>query len=247
MVIKENIPVVINSKQRLNPTDLSSNFTWTFNDDINRITEILIKSVQIPYSYYNVNATNNTLNINGVPVVIPHGNYTVFSIMSVLENAIDGVLGNNTTVSYSDITLKFTISSDINIQIFTDSNTVNSPLSILLGFRQDSVSATTLIGDSVVYLGGTNYINIVSSFITRPIHNKTIYRDNDYKDVLVSVPVNSIAGGIITYTPEAPVKLSYKFKINNNAVIDFRLEDEDGNILNLNGLDWSMQLFLVTE
>jgi hypothetical protein len=248
-LIKERIQAVINSKDRKNPlTEITSNFTWSFNKNINRVSEILIKSVQIPFSFYVINSTNNYFIINSTTITISNGNYTATSLILELINKINAGIGGNTVITYSSQTLKLTISNDNNIQIRAHNPGVtNSPLSKLLGFLVDSLSNTTIIADSAMNISGPNYISIDSQFLTRPIQNKTLYSDDNLQTSLLAVPVHTSFGDIITLEPNLPIRLNYKISINTSDIIDIKLLDEFGNIINLNGLDWAMQIIFITE
>jgi len=247
--IKERIQVVINSRNRLNPdTDSSSNFTWSYNEIINRITEIRLDSIQIPFMWYIINNTNNTLVVNGNDIVVSEGNYTATTIIPELINKIDAVIGNNTTITFSSITGKLTISGDNPIQIFADNPpTTNSPLASLLGFLENSSSALSITGDSTINISGPNYIRIVSDFLTKPINNKTIFSDDSLQNSLLVIPVHSSFGDIITHESDLPLRLSYKFTIRPSDIIDIKLIDEFNNIIDLNGQEWAAQMTFITE
>ena len=248
VLTKERIQAVVNSSDRLNPsTETTANFTWSFNEKVIRISEILIKSVQIPFSFYAINSTNNFMLVNGTTVTIDNGNYTATTLIPEVTSKIDAsAVGGTTTMTYSSQTLKFTIVHDSNIQI-TDNSSDTSPLATLLGYQTTSASATTIIADSVANLAGSNYICITSDILTAAIQHKTLYANDTLQSCLLPIPVNVNFGDIITLEPNLPIKLSYKIEIETTDIIDIKLVDEFNNTLDLNGLDWSMQIVFMTE
>lgn len=252
--IKERVRAVINSKDRLTPlTSSSGNFTYSFNRNINRITDVIIESVQIPYTFYSFNSSNNILRVNGSSITITAGNYTTSSLSAELKTKIDALITPDTcTVVFSFNTLKFTIDSSIAIQIGSPTSTVLaadslSTAAIALGFRETSPSDTSVTSDSVVKINGPNYLSLCSSLLTKPIYNKTVYANNTYNNVLLTFPVNTSPGGIIILEPNIPVKYSYKYEIKTSDIIDFQIKDDLGNILDFNGVDISIQLVFITE
>ncbi len=247
VLTKERVQAVVNSGARLNPlTETAGNFTWSFNEDVSRVTDILIKAVQIPFSFYAINANNNYMIINATTVTITSGNYTATSLIPELISKIDAAIGGVSTITYSTQTLKFTINHSANIQI-TDNTAGTSPLAAILGFSTTTATATTHTADQVANISGPNYLRIVSTFLTKPIHHKTLYTDDTLSTTLLVIPVHAGYGDIITTEPNIPVRLSYKLSILSSDVIDITLKDEFDNVVDLNGLDWSMQIVFLTE
>lgn len=262
---RERVQVVINSQRRLNTsgTETSTNFTYRLNRTFSRITEIVIQSIQFPYTFYSINDTNNKLRITrgtAKTVVIPPGNYnatTMIAMLNVaLNNATDpvngypynGFPGETFSVSYNSTTLKFTITNGNTFKIFAlDPGHPTSTLAANLGFRSDSTSALSVTSDSTINLAGPKYIRILSSFLTAPTQHKPLYADNSYSNTLFILPVNAGYGSFVSTDIQIPIRLTYKFTITNTDIIDFSVVDENGNSLDLNGNDWSMYMVMVTE
>jgi hypothetical protein len=251
--LKERVNVVINSKKRRLPnTETSSNFTYSLNRDITRITDIIIKAVQMPYTFYGVNSLNNvvTFNNNAAFITIEPGNYTSTTMSIELKSKIDLALGGTSTVvTFNNVTYKFTITRGSAFILDGAPTVPASTAAKILGFSVSSPSASTIISDSVVSLSGPNYVNIISTFLTKTIHHKVIYADSSYEGVLFTIPLNGGPGDIITVgeQPTLPVRLSYKAKILSTDIIDIILKDDDNVIINLNGSDFSMELVFITE
>jgi hypothetical protein len=250
---KERIQLIINSEDReeflqdgITPST-PSQFLWKINDSIDRISEIFINCIHIPFSYYIINSTNNTIIINGSSITIPDGNYTANSIIPVLQNEIDAVLGGVSAVSFIIETYKFSITNTSAILVSSVDSNPASTLAPLLGFRQDSISSTVVESDSAINLSGTPYIRLNSNYLTNPIHHKMLYSNDNYQDTLIVVPVSTSPGNIISYNCQTSIRFSYKIAINRNHNIDISLTDSVGNILDLNGSNWYMKCILITE
>jgi hypothetical protein len=262
---RERIQAVVNSARRLNTsgTETSTNFTYQFNRSFARITEVLIQSIQFPFTFYAVNASNNQLRVNrGITktIIIPPGNYTATSMIATLNvalnNATDpvtgypynGFNGESFAVTYSSISMKFTITNTNQFSIFASVNDVLSTMATSLGFQSSSApNVLSAIGDSVANLSGPKYIRIESTFMSAPTQHKPLYADNSYSNTLFILPVNAGFGSFVSTDIQIPIRYTYKYMISNTDAIDFTVVDENGNELDLNGNDWSMYIVMVTE
>lgn len=253
MSVKEFIRGVVNSRKRLNPTtETSSNFTFSFNRNVHRITEIVLTSIQIPYSFYSINATNNVLTFNddALFITLVPGNYTSTSLTLALKQLIDSAFGDTTTVvTFSYSTYKITITRGVAFSVDSYTDVPQSTLSNILGFAITTATAISVTGINVINISGPNYINIVSNFLTKPIDHKVLYINSSYSNVLATIPVTVGPGNTITsfYQVSEPIRFSYKYSILTTSIIDFKITDEYGNILNLNGLDIDIQFYFITE
>ena len=249
---KEIIRAVVNSQMRINPsTETSSNFTFAFERDINRIAEIYISSIHVPFSFYAISNYNNTftLNNNNVTITIPNGNYTSSSICSTLKTLFDNAFNDTTTVvTFSYITFKLTISRGIAFSIDAVQYPYTNAAKIL-GFNISTPTALSVTSDSAVNLSGPNYIVLHSKILSHPINNKILYANDNYNDALAIIPVDVGIGDIISLTNAIPipVKYNYKFNYSANTPIDFIITDEFGNILDMNGGDVAIQFTFITE
>ncbi len=250
-LLKERIRAVINSKNRLQPlTETSHNFTVSFNNATTRITEIVIERIEIPYSFYVINSTNNVLKFNNgvVTATLTPGNYTSTTIQTELKSKIDTAFGDtNTTVSFSSSTYKLTITRTSAFIVDSMTSVPSSTAADILGFKVSTPSATSATASGVINISGPNYIIIRSTFLTKPIQHKMLYSNTSYQNNLWAVPLSASPGDIIFESPNMPIRLNYKFTIQTTDVIDIQLYDDSNNFLDLNGLDWAMQLIFITE
>jgi len=249
----ERTPMVISSAARLSPnSSTSSNFTFNLNRSVSRITDIIVRSIQLPFTFYTVNSTNNvlTFNNNSLSITITPGNYTTATIAIELKSKMDSVFGDSSTnVSFLNSSFKLTITRSTPFSIDAAASVPASTFAILIGFKTSSVTDTTATSDVVINLSGPNYIVIESKFLTKAIQNKVTYVNNSYSDALVVVPVSVAPGDIISLIddPFIPIKLNYQFSIKPTDIIDIKIKDDVGNILDLNGADFSMQLILINN
>lgn len=250
---KERCNVVISSTTRLNPgTSTSSNFTFKLNRNISRIREIGIKSLQLPYTFYYINALNNvlSLNANALTVTITPGNYSTATLAIELKTQLDAAFGDATTVvTFSSTTYKLSITRGTAFSIDSVASFAVSTFASVIGFNVDSATSTTITGDGVINISGPNYVVIESAFFTKAVQNKVTYSSNLYDNALAVIPLLVGPGDIISMgeQPFIQVRFNYKFNITTTDVIDIKIKDDKGNILNLNGADFAMQLVLVTE
>jgi hypothetical protein len=262
---RERIQAVVNSARRLNSNigETSTDFTYQFNRSFSRITEILIQSIQFPFTFYAINAANNQLRINRgttKTVLIPPGNYTATSMIAMLNVALNnvtdpttgypynGFTGETFLVTYLSTTMKFTITNGNPFTIYSSSSDALSTIASNLGFLvSSSTNVTSATADSVANLAGPKYIRIESQFLSAPTQYKPLYADNSYSTTLFILPVNAGFGSFVSTDIQIPIRLTYKFMIKNTDVIDFTVVDENGNLLDLNGQDWSMYIVMVTE
>jgi hypothetical protein len=252
---KETISAVINSARRLNSstfTETSSNFTYSFNDSISRIDELVFTSVQVPYTFFIWNSNNNVLTFNGgaVSVTITPGSYSMSSLTSMLQTNINTAFGDATTlVTYNISTFRITISRGTSFIIDSVNDQATSTASTALGFTSSTTSGTTATAQSVANISGPNYILVESDCLAKARLNKTIYADNSYRDVILVLPVDVSYGDIITLTGKIPVTVSYSYKLNilSTDKIDIKITDENHNVIDLNGSEATFHITFISK
>ena len=195
----------------------------------------------IPYSFYNVNLTNNkltySLSTNFYSVVIPTGNYNVSQLISTLLS----LLQPNFSITYNNINNKFTFThSTYDFTLY--SNTTTSTCLSLLGFNSSSASMNqTLTSTNCVNVNPVKCINVVSNLITYNI-NKSFVNN---QTILCCIPVNKPPYSIIEYTNQNNFRSN--LFVNTISMVKLKLVDEINNIIDLNGLHWSITLQIDVE
>jgi len=190
-----------------------------------------VLSASIPYSFYSVNSKNNLLLIGIVQYIIPVGNYNINQFVSVLQNLL-----TQFTLSYNKITSKITF-------LYTDNFNI-SPLSTcldLIGFSGvNSLSSVnfSLTSINCINLQSTQSICVATNFISNSISIINQHKPT----VICCIPINCNPNSMITYVNPS----NYKINIFSSmfSLINIKLLDQDGILIDLNGCHWSMTLQL---
>jgi hypothetical protein len=188
-----------------------------------------LQSAFIPYSFYNIDSSNNTLILvidgNTLTYTIPVGNYNAYQLQLTLNTFLVNLI-----FVYNIVTNKFTIN-------YTEDFTIseNSTCLKLLGLRNNLTSISKiLISDGIVNLLNKMCICIHSNLQTGNISTN----DNKYDyNIIASIPVNSQPYSLISYTNVGNAKSC--IYTNTLSYIKFQLKDQDGHFIDLNGCDWS--------
>lgn len=254
-----------------------SSYTFTLPQRINDIKSIKVRSAEIPMTFYNISAfnANNTMTLtvgNGSPIIliIPDGNYTNSSLITALtglissnsisnfavsNNSVNGKTTFTNTSSSNDITLNFAINPDGTFDKYNFKN----KLGWLLGFRKPSYiivkSTGTLTGESILqidwkylYLAVDEFSNgnqnsfasqLSSSLINKSILSKIVLNRELYN-------FGSILPALYSMGYLLSDRRSYNGKIDIQK-LNVQLLNEYGNVVNLNGADFSVGLEIEYE
>lgn len=247
--IKDNVRVIVNSRNRNIGSASASNFTYNLNSSVERVQKVSVLSVQIPFTYYVINSNRNTIYINvaggDVHASIPNGNYTSSTFASAIKTALDTLAGNPYTVTYSQVTMKLTISSAAAFSVLVAGA---GNMAANMGFTAATGAGTSQVSDSVIDLSGSDYLVVKSTMLTKmamvPSRTALALTTNN---ILYTIPVNASPAGIIMDSPFElkPIRYGYKQTFQNS--IDFVLEDDQGNVMDLNGRNWSIHLLFETS
>lgn len=202
---------------------------------------ISVLSAQLPYSFYNINNTNNKLvyKINEIvnTVYFTVSNYNVNS----LKDHIVTLLGSDFNIIYSASANKFTISNtSFDFTLLESSNCFE-----LLGLSESDHTSISriLISDLVCNLFTIRNIQIASeNFI---LNNIDSFNPNN-SNILASIPINTIYNGIIGYNNDHNVYSEIN-SVNNLTQLHIKLTDQDGDLIDLNGTHFSITLLLTIK
>jgi hypothetical protein len=248
----------------------TANYNFTLPQRITDVKTMTLTAIEIPMSFYNISANigNNCFNItyNGTTstITIPDNNYTV----STLKTAINNVLpGYDLSYNYSGLTSEFiaasgktfTINFDVTNSGGYDKHNIKSKLGWLLGFRNTTCNVTHsgyTTSESFIDLNGPRYLylaldeynkgnqySFVSPLYTSLINKNIIARismDNASHGYGTVLPANLTNGLLVSDIR------SYTGKIDL-LKMNLQLLDENGNNVNLNGLDFSFCLAVEHE
>jgi len=193
-----------------------------------------LTNISIPLSYYNINQYNNSLNFNIGNFTITQGNYNALQLRNELNNLLSGV---GIIVSYSMTTMKFTFNRATAFQYLATSTTHT-----ILGFNGAKNSTLvggiqTIISDNVIDLSYTKNIFIeVQNISTFNLTSLT----QGFTNIWKSLVVDKNQGSLLTYNnfDESSLKLKESFI----SYLEFKLLDDDGNLINLNGCHWNISI-----
>ncbi len=243
--VHESVTVMVNSRNRVGyPNTSPATMSYILPEAIERVSKITVLSVQIPYSFYSVNAFTGYqfyYKVSGTShsVSFEHGNYNLANICDTLKTLLDTAgFGAPFTVTYSPITLKVTISSGSNIQVLASAGGDTHPMSARLGFTADSAVGTSVTGDAPVDLSGPPVILITSATLNK--YQTTVPTYGSITNIIHTVPVNVGPSGVIVDIPQHPAPIIF----NNRQTItgfDLYLLDETGREMLLNGHEWCIQ------
>lgn len=207
-----------------------------------------VQSAIIPYSFYNIDSSNNCLfyqeiivdtNNNQTGVIntnlyISSGNYNAIQLAAYLQSNLP-----RTTVTYSTITGKYTfINSTYNFIIKSQfSNCLG-----LIGLNSSDIYNTSVLKSLISYtpanLSPRQCICISSNLPTGNINNQL----GNNRSIICSIPVSSQPFSLIVYNNQNNAKFNLYSNILNN--INIRISDQNNSLLNLNGQFFSITLQL---
>lgn len=193
-----------------------------------------LESFEMPKSFFNINANNGVLNIKldsttyNVDLRYGGKNYTAGELASTLTNSLSSA---SIIVSFEDKSNTFTFSKTGNLSIET-----GTTMTKILGVNIGDAGTDTLTSTSVANLAGTGSIYI-------KINNLGIQnRDSRGKSdgVISKIMVNCNYGDFLFYTNNTQV--FYPVSTRIIKALDISITDDDDNLVDLNGGNFSMVL-----
>jgi len=217
--------IVINSKDRLFGN--SSSFEVQFAQSLVNVKSLKLLSASIPNSSYNINSTNNIIYVNGNPVGIPIGSYNTSNLPSTIQTALNGAgLGIIFTVTYSDTTLKLTISGSVAFSITAGANSIND----LIGFLPAG-PLLSITGTDILDLSGEQYYYLIIDVFNNNIKSSNI---KDYGAYVIPSSVSS--GGISQFRMNTDYPAIETTTSNINKM-NIAIKTYNGRYVDFNGAD----------
>jgi hypothetical protein len=244
MALQKNntINLYINSKFALKQLNGTSNCIYDFSNlpiDDGEIF-VSVQSAQIPGTFYNVDDINNLLvySVAGAPninLVIPPSNYNVNTLLTYLTTVMTGF-----TITFNSQSNKYTFTHATNAFSFKSSSTCFE----LLGFIEDQTynsSGLTLTSALCINFFTIQAILIeISNLIT---NNKTSNVSENNPSILVSIPITTSQNSVLSYYNVFNLHERIN-TIKNFASLQIRLLDQDLDLLDLNGANWTATIQL---
>jgi hypothetical protein len=209
------------------------------------MNNLIVRKATIPYTVYTINSNNNKLywvdsDSTVITTTLTVGNYNESDLATLITTAMnaDKSSANTYTVTVSNTTAKYTFTNNTsNFQLTTTNNT--SAVWKTLGFNTTSnkTGSTTYTSDKVFNLQPLNTIYICSNMADG---NNARVRGGDFP-IICSIPISDNFGDIVTYIND----FDDVIPLNNIASsLTLRLYDNNLNIIDLNGSDWSIEFDL---
>lgn len=251
----KSVLIVIDSKDRTTNSRSTSDFNIIYqnNSILNRIKSYFIKSVSVPNVEYNIHDTyvnepaNNLLYVassgGGLrPVItIPVGQYTLAQLITAITSSATGVaLG--LAITQDPVTYKLTITSTAvgGIKIYSVDSTPSSTLSPSLGISTQTASfSSSITSNGLPDLAGNQNIYIGSIKMS----SGTTLIDSRFNNlkVITTIPVDVPFGDVVHYETFDYVKDTIEAdRYLNFGDIDIRLYNDFGQVLDLQGLEFTM-------
>lgn len=238
--------VYINSRERISGTD--ENFTYNIQfPEGQDFTHVVILNVLIPKSFYLVQdgPLENIFQLDEggvrVTVIVPIGSYLLSAFKTTVSNLLTAASPHGLiyTLTYPSLsgpdTGKWTYTQ--NNGAIVSSIITNAHFFEPLGFRSNSTnvfSGTTLVSTCVIKLQSEDRLLIHSNICS-----------NGRDDILVSInSTTSINYSSIAWECPAPEYYGHALSSQNNNTYSFSLTDEDGELIQLNGLNLNLTLLL---
>lgn len=233
--------LIVNSKDRIsgNSTDFYYAIKYYGKEEIK---DFRIGKITIPYSFYNLKQQFFNFTYNSVlfDIEVPAGNYTAQSLATFLQNTLSTETGAAITVTYSQSTNKFSVqvSSPNNFSFdFEDPLPYNYSIQKALGFANLIPTTSSYTSVNCANLNCSDNLYIRSQ--TLSYYNPSIFQtQRDQVIQLVPILVNPF--NFIFY--ENQQEISFPCDYRSLSTFDIQLIDDYGNIIDLNGLDWTFEI-----
>jgi hypothetical protein len=196
----------------------------------NHHLHLSLVSAIIPYSFYTINSSNNmliyTINAVTTTLFIDTGNYSISQLVLYLNANVVGI-----TASYNSVKNKLTFTANTSFTFSYISTCLR-----MLGITNYVSVSNSIVSTNCVNLQTIQYINIRTNFQTANFTCDALY----FQNLLCSLPVgNHIPNSNIMYEHKGN---DFTIDLYTNTLNDFiiTLYDQDGNLLDLNGCDWTI-------
>jgi hypothetical protein len=230
---------------RMEQTVGANNVVEPFNEK--NVIEMRILSLELPNTIYYITSIrgNNKINIAGTNYTIANGSYTKNELATALS-----ALVANVTFTYNNSTDKMTITNTTGGSItitFTASGTDYPSLGSIIGFTSNPTIANSASSTGTNIVSGPYQTYL---FLRINDFGNIINKNHRYVGKIILDNVKSVSseqtGGIYINI------LSNQYKLITNIIkfdqptniqnLSISLEDEYGNIIGLNGGEWSFTL-----
>ena len=249
-MIKSQIIKIDSSKGNVYYNEYKTSFKSVFdaiNCDDGEYIQYNLISINIPYSFYSVNNSNNALDMmetcHGITtnrtIFMEIGNYSSNEYCKKLVEELNSVNQILYTINYLRISNRYNISVTNGTSIFKFKSGGNSKRSLhnFIGFPGDEDitinSNTSIISTHCIIMNTVNYIQLKTDLGTQ-----TMLMTDSTDSILEIININCAPYSMINHTPINQTKYAYSNRTINN--INIALLDNNGNDLDLNNVNFFM-------
>ena len=228
---------------RLRESGDENSFNYTLKWSVLNAETVSLESVQLYHTQYTINNNNNKLYWTDSAAAahvstLTNGNYTATALaahLTTIMNTDDTSAGDTYTVSFSPLTSKITFYNDTSNFSLTFGTNTSGSVAYTIGFADSNkTGSASYVAEDVVRLNPKYYLIYCDAI---PVNT---YKADESNTIIAILPVSVNYGDMVDYSSQ----LAKTFKINNRQVANMRFEvkDDRGNVADLNGVDWSMNL-----
>jgi len=192
-----------------------------------------LTNLTMPNSMFNVTSASNSITINSYTYSVAVGNYTSNYLTKALNDVIKAANNEAIVVSFDGDNNTFSFKLETGGTI--NSSTMERQLGLRGQLPKQNIGVdATYTALNVCDMGGTTNIYIRIRNLTM---NNLDSRGRS-SNIIASIVNNTNYGGYIFYVP--PEVLYYIVAENTISHLDIELTDQEGKILELNGVDYNM-------
>ncbi len=250
MVLKTSY-IVINSKFRESSSKSTSDFTYSLGEVL-QVKAIAIKTITIPNVVYNVNSTNNQLRIGyQIPpstaiipayITIPQGQYTITTLIPVLESLIASSISGTCTIAQLPNVPKLEITTSRPLQIVTGTD---SPFAYIIGVTNTTTPSLVTLPQGVFQLKGIDNFFVISQDLADG--SNAILTNGQKRGIVINVP-NTVEFGATNYYENKEFRVNQKLYDTANGInlqyIRIKIVDSNLNVVDLQGMDVEILLLI---
>jgi hypothetical protein len=178
----------------------------------------------------------------GVAVPVPLGQYTLTEYLVALKASLDSTGINTFTITQSPLTKKLTITKSGGAEF---SILLESPNGRLIGQHGFITSVgLTMTLESIPDMSGMRLCTIDSYTLGRfQISEGDTEAESKKTNILGALPMTAPFGGLLKYeSDESTLNATYFQGYKNLSNFKISLTDSDGELLELNGMEWLISL-----
>ena len=233
-------------KSILSMTSTTNEFKLeAYNSDRGLIRSFRLKNAVIPRSFYQINSTNNKLDIvlNLSPdtpytITIPAGSYTQTNFLTTLKSVLDTATSEVWTVGVDPSTLKLSISvAGTTFQIIGTSTCLG-----IIGYTEDLTVNSSKVGSYPINLSPIQTVYLASRDVA--LNGNNVILNNEVNtNILAVIPLTSANFEYSVFVNPSDLTIPGTFNLNSQitfSFVDYLQNPIDFNTIPVN---FSLEIF----